>query len=676
MLDFSQFDRNGKELLKDRYLLASGRIREIPEEDILKGDAADYFRREAEILIRASYEDMKTEKYATSFANPVYAVSVFGTQMGRLLSFLAYELFSVIPFEAERRIEDITILYEVFLEIYSAFICEAEEERLPSEEMIHGILYSFISDYTDVTVADRIREQVDPACDFAKNIIMTSDLSDLSYLDRFGEYYTESTEKTAGFLNSLPESEIKSMADTFTEGFRIGFINTGKDLSRKKTVNIIYNLGFERIVREEIRNFEKMGLDVTIFRKGCHAAVRGGLNRVGYYGELVNEQMDYDHREDDALFLDKAYAERKLDVMRNTYEEVKELASVFAGPAVMERFGMKQFVPVNHPESFSLSEEQRALSVMLQSRAASLKNEYIPFEERSFTIISYPVPEIGEAFEEIFHETVRLNTLPYKQYQDMQQAIIETLEKGEFVQIRGKDGNQTDLTVQLGKPEDLSKKTAFENCVADVNIPVGEVFTSPKLTGTNGVLHVSSVYLEGLIFKNLKIVFRDGFVTDYSCGNFGSEEENRRYIEENILHHHKSLPMGEFAVGTNTTAYVMAKKHEIFDKLPILIAEKTGPHFAVGDTCYSRSEDIRVFNPDGREIVSKDNEHTMKYRKSEPEKAYFQCHTDITIPYEELLEISSVDSEGNRYPVIQNGRFAVKEAEELNLPLDESGISR
>ncbi len=676
MLDFSQFDRNGKELLKDRYLLASGRIREIPEDGILKGDAADYFKKEAEILIRASYEDMKPEKYDTSFANPVYAVSVFGIQLGRLLSFFAYELFSVIPFEAERRIEDITILYEVFLEIYSAFICEAEEERLPSEEMIRGILYSFISDYTDVTVADRIREQVDPSCDFAKNIIMTSDLSDLSYLDRFGEYYTESTKKTAEFLNSLPESEIKSMADTFTEGFRIGFINTGKDLSRKKTVNIIYNLGFERIVREEIRNFEKMGLDVTIFRKGCHAAVRGGLNRVGYYGELVNEQMDYDHREDDALFLDKAYAERKLDVMRHTYEEVKELASVFAGPAVMERFGMKQFVPVNHPESFSLSEEQRALSVLLQSRAASLKNEYIPFEERSFTIISYPVPEIGEDFEEIFHQTVRLNTLPYKQYQDMQQAIIETLEKGEFVQIRGKGGNQTDLTVQLGKPKDFSKETVFENCVADVNIPVGEVFTSPRLTGTNGVLHVSSVYLEGLIFKNLKIVFRDGFVADYSCSNFGSEEENRRYIEENILHHHKSLPMGEFAVGTNTTAYVMAKKYEIFDKLPILIAEKTGPHFAVGDTCYSRSEDIRVFNLDGREIVSKDNEHTLKYRKSEPEKAYFQCHTDITIPYEELLEISSVDSEGNRYPVIQNGRFAVKEAEELNLPLDESDVSR
>lgn len=52
--------------------------------------------------------------------------------------------------------------------------------------------------------------------------------------------------------------------------------------------------------------------------------------------------------------------------------------------------------------------------------------------------------------------------------------------------------------------------------------------------------------------------------------------------------------MGEFAIGTNTTAYVAALKYGIADKLPILIAEKMGPHFAVGDTCYSWAEDTPV----------------------------------------------------------------------------------
>ena len=58
------------------------------------------------------------------------------------------------------------------------------------------------------------------------------------------------------------------------------------------------------------------------------------------------------------------------------------------------------------------------------------------------------------------------------------------------------------------------------------------------------------------------------------------------YVRENVLANHETLPIGEFAIGTNTAAYAMAREYHIEGKLPILIAEKTGPHFAVGDTCY------------------------------------------------------------------------------------------
>ena len=34
--------------------------------------------------------------------------------------------------------------------------------------------------------------------------------------------------------------------------------------------------------------------------------------------------------------------------------------------------------------------------------------------------------------------------------------------------------------------------------------------------------------------------------------------------------------MGEFAIGTNTTAYAMARKFDITQLMPILIMEKTG----------------------------------------------------------------------------------------------------
>ncbi|HPF30012.1 MAG TPA: leucyl aminopeptidase, partial [Lachnospiraceae bacterium] len=114
-----------------------------------------------------------------------------------------------------------------------------------------------------------------------------------------------------------------------------------------------------------------------------------------------------------------------------------------------------------------------------------------------------------------------------------------------------------------------------------------------------------------------------------------------------------------------TTAYVMARKFGIEAQLPILIAEKTGPHFAVGDTCYSHAEELRVYNPDGKEIISRDNEVSL-LRKTNPEEAYFNCHTDVTIPYDELGRLSAVLPNGEEIVLIQNGRFVLPGTEELN----------
>ncbi|MCR5755690.1 MAG: leucyl aminopeptidase, partial [Acetatifactor sp.] len=85
----------------------------------------------------------------------------------------------------------------------------------------------------------------------------------------------------------------------------------------------------------------------------------------------------------------------------------------------------------------------------------------------------------------------------------------------------------------------------------------------------------------------------------------------------------------------------------------------------VGDTCYSHSEDVRVYNPDGKEIVAKDNEVSL-LRDKDSSKAYFNCHTDITIPYDELGELSAVREDGTILPIIQNGRFVLAGTEELN----------
>lgn len=689
-----------REILQERLELALLRIREIPGEDfqgaellpwkeyfttvakfllliedtrqfLEQGKQATATRKELQQRNRALYEDILPENYENSFANPAYAVKMLGEEFGVLVSFLYTEMRSLIGFTYEGRLDELVIRMELFSEVYAAFVYEQQENhKLPTYAAIREILYWFVSDYADVAAEERVREMVCPENNFAAAILRTADFTDLRYLYAYGEYVGENELKMAEFMNSLPEETIHTMADTYTEGYRIGFEVTGKDLSKKAVVDVRYQLGFERMMRRALENFEKMGLQPVIYRAASSILYNPSIYKNGFYSVSPNRQYEFDHKDDKALFLDKMYCSRKLEVMHTAFEKYKKEARGYAGPAVVETFGEKEFEPVNKPESLKMTDEQSALLVENRTQMGQLQRQYIIEEERSFTIIAFPIPEVGDCFEELFRETIQINMLDYKKYQRIQQTIIDALDPADHCEIKGCNGNHTDLKVNLWKLKNPAKETIFENCVADVNIPVGEVFTSPVLEGTNGVLHVTRVFLNGLEYKDLEITFENGKIQNYNCANFATEEENKAFIKENILFRHKTLPLGEFAIGTNTTAYVAAKKLGVESKMPILIAEKMGPHFAVGDTCYSHAEEVKVYNPDGKEIVARDNE-VAALRSVNPSKAYFNCHTDITIPYDELAELTAEKEDGDRITIIQNGRFVLPGTEELNEPLQE-----
>ena len=684
-----------REILQERLELALLRIREIPGEDFQGAELLpwkEYFTTVAKFLLliedtrqfleqgkqatatleelqqrnRALYEDILPENYENSFANPAYAVKMLGEEFGVLVSFLYTEMRSLIGFTYEGRLDELVIRMELFSEVYAAFVYEQQENhKLPTYAAIREILYWFVSDYADVAAEERVREMVCPENNFAAAILRTADFTDLRYLYAYGEYVGENELKMAEFMNSLPEEIINTMADTYTEGYRIGFEVTGKDLSKKAVVDVRYQLGFERMMRRALENFEKMGLLPVIYRAATSILYNPSIYKNGFYSVSPNRQYEFDHKDDKALFLDKMYCSRKLEVMHTAFEKYKKEARGYAGPAVVETFGEKEFEPVNKPESLKMTDEQSALLVENRTQMGQLQRQYIIEEERSFTIIAFPIPEVGDCFKELFRETIQINTLDYKKYQRIQQTIIDALDQADHCEIKGCNGNHTDLKVNLWKLKNPAKETIFENCVADVNIPVGEVFTSPVLEGTNGVLHVTRVFLNGLEYKDLEITFENGKIQNYNCANFATEEENKAFIKENILFRHKTLPLGEFAIGTNTTAYVAAKKLGVESKMPILIAEKMGPHFAVGDTCYSWCEDIKVYNPNGKEIIARDNSVSIR-RKEDVSKAYFHCHTDITIPYEELGSITVITKDKKEITLLKNGKFVLPGTEILN----------
>jgi aminopeptidase len=685
---------------QERFDLALGRIREIAGSRDIFISAPDFFRTEAEFLAkmeelreslekgehrddslealqaenRALYAELLPENYPVCYGNPAYAKSVFG-ECGDVMSAIYEELRGAVIYACENRPYDMLILMELFLSCFSLFEEAAEASdrgrnpSAPGRPEVRRMLYWYLCDYGPEMTCQRLQETLDPSFSFIRDRIMSEDLSDPRYLYRFGEYVTDNERKTAEFLASMSGEEIRDIARTWTNGYRMGFLVEKKDLSGKKTVNIRYRLGFERVVREAVLQFREMGLESVIYRSASHLQDKSAHGRIGFYGAVPNRQYEFDHKNDSALWLDDSFVTKMLAAKRIAFEEFADLASVHGGPACMDVFGEIPFTPSACADAPALSREQQRLAARLQTETGRITNRYIKGEERSFTIIAYPVPEIGPDFEDIFRETVHINNLDYKTYQTIQQKLIDALDEGEAVHVLGMNGNETDLTIRLHHLDDPAHQTNFENCVADVNIPVGEVFTSPVLTGTSGLLHVKKVCLEEFEYRDLRIRLQDGMVADYSCANFDSEEENRRYIRENILFRHETVPIGEFAIGTNTTAYRMAHDYDIAAKLPILIAEKMGPHFAFGDTCYSFQEDLAVYNPDGKEIIARDNERTL-LRKTEPEKAYFGCHTDVTIPYDELGSVAVVRPDGSETKLLERGRFVLPGTEELNRPLE------
>lgn len=669
---------NGNDqILDERYKKAITRIRLIKKEEIIDQKYRGFFKdmtqfiekvdeiykltRENKIvelditelgkLNKDVYCNILEDKYQDSYFNPTYVVGKLGGDIGKSILLLSSELLYLIEYAYKGKSLEIIIILELFIKIYDCFKIENEVNY----KSINQIIYDYYFKNTDLITEGRIIELIDPSYKFYYNIIMNSDLNDLSYLYYYGKNITDNELKTAKFINTLSDEEVKAMAFTYTEGFRKGFISNNIDLRKKEVVNIRFFIGFERIVKQAILNFQELGLEPTFTVSTTSA----------------NRQYYYDHRYDMALYYDEALKERKLESLKLTLEKYKNIAIKYAGPAVIEVFGEELFSPIDKKENLRFNYNQQKLYVDYNQEANLINNIYIKRSETSFTIIAYPTPDIGERYEEIFRETVKVNTLDAELYQEIQQVLIDTLDQGDYLKVKGKGKNKTDIKVMLYPLANSDKETKFENCVADVNIPVGEVFTSPVLKGTQGLLHVPKIHLKGLEYKELELHFKDGMIVDYTCKNFDNEDSNKRYIKENLMNNHDSLPIGEFAIGTNTRAYVMGRKYDIQEKLPILIAEKTGPHFAIGDTCYNMSEDTKVFNPDGKEIIAKDNEISI-LRKTAPEKAYLNCHTDITLPYDELKGISVYKENGEKIEIIKNGRFVLSGTEELNKALDEN----
>jgi aminopeptidase len=609
-------------------------------------------REKLEMMDREFYSSVEPEKgYETCIANPDHAVKLFGDGLGQLCSAIYTQFRSMRRHFIDQNYlqldEKLRLFFDLF-ELASQGNTDPETWKKQYKE-VHLDNLRLKSAFINL-------QRVSPEADYYRRILETADLEDLRYLYRYGTYIRDHDFALAEFMAGYPEKELGNIAAYIVQSWVDGFERAKRDYRLKRYANVIIPCGMERLGRLIIAELRRINIEPIVPQPRSNG---------------VNRQYTYDHRFDNALIVDREFVDHNLELAAEILEELKHLIEKQAGPVYVELFGETPFSPVAKSTALQLTPEQQQLWRELMARNMQLYFKYYRRDQTSFTIIAFPSPEIGEQFEEIFADTVRINLLDSKRYAMIQQNIIDVLDTAEFVHVKGKPGNDTDIMVKMHPLEDPVHQTNFDNCVADVNIPVGEVFTSPVLEGTSGTLHVEDTYLNSLRFLNLRIVFEDGWIKDYSCTNFEDPEEGKKYIHQNLLLPHDTLPIGEFAIGTNTTAYAIARKYDIMALLPVLIVEKMGPHFAIGDTCFSHEEEAPHPNfVNGKEMVAVENEKTAT-RKDDPVNAYTNKHCDITLPYEMLASITAITRDGQRKDIIRDGRFVVPGTSELNKPLEE-----
>lgn len=122
-------------------------------EAVEEGTFGSWTGEELKELNEKLYEDIRGDRYETSYGNPAWAVSRLGKELGRLLCFLYAEIRGDIAYAFEGRMLEMVIGNEALIEIYNLF-----EEGVPTEREVKDVLYWCVSDYCDVTLTYRIRE--------------------------------------------------------------------------------------------------------------------------------------------------------------------------------------------------------------------------------------------------------------------------------------------------------------------------------------------------------------------------------------------------------------------------------------------------------------------------------------------------------------------------------------
>lgn len=644
--------RRVQELLGSESVLLQDAARRVYSAlEILQEDRANMTATERAEQNRFLFAELADDNYSQSLLNPDHLHRVQPSGSAAVLT----ALLGV--FQSAR--QD-AVFGRARLVLRKADLLLALQDLLAADpadgEAVLSFWSSFELEHLPEQVEGEIKARVaSGSANVFEQILKKANGTEFSWLYDYGCYIDPKELELAQFLFAYPEDQLEAMAGRIVSAFLHGFISQSRDRRGRQGVIFSYQVGQEALAQKVLQELEARGLYAVVSEPGT-------LLSSGRYA--------LDHAFDQLLPACAQPAQ-----WLETLEEALDIAAAAHKHRLLDLCGMVGIGQFGQPpagmkkaeHAFTPTSAQMELFRRIAALRRSKEAEYLAPSDLSFCKVAFPNLHFAEQFPAVFADIFAMNLVESEPYERIQQLIIDALDRCAYVRVLGSAGNNTDLVVSLSALKNPERETNFLNCGGDLNIPHGEIFTTPVLQGTEGTWHVPEVYLRGRYFKDLTLVFAEGRITHYSCQNFLDPAKNREYIHRELLFPHDSLPMGEFAIGSNTRAYQIAKKHDLFPRLPILIAEKMGPHLAIGDPCFARGEEAPVYNLfDKKEMVARANEIA-----AQGGDVYTNKHIDITLPYDQIALLAGYTHAGEELAIIRDGRFVLAGTEPLNEPLDQ-----
>ena len=278
----------------------------------------------------------------------------------------------------------------------------------------------------------------------------------------------------AAFWFRYPPEHVQHIAEHIVSAFLHGFLSQSRDRRDRTHVRMYYCVGQEALVQAVLRVLDARGLRPILLRPHC-------LSRGGTYAMK--------HSADRAACLSEKSLAALLDALAAAYDRYAAVLSDTCGMIGIDQFGARGGVAQMPPEQYQPSAARRARLASYEDFNRRQDTRYLAPSDISFCKIAFPNALFGASLPPLFDAFYALNTTESDCYERLQQMIIDVLDTCCCVRVSGAAGNQTELSIRTRLPEHPEVQTAYLNCGGDLNVPHGELFTTPLLTGSDSPLY-------------------------------------------------------------------------------------------------------------------------------------------------------------------------------------------